>query len=415
MKSPRLFAGLTAVAILTTALNVFAADWPQWRGPDREDRSPDTGLLKSWPQGGPKALWVFKDAGLGYAGYSIVDGTLFTMGLRGEQEWVIAVRVSDGTEVWATPAGKRYENGWGDGPRCTPTVSGNRVYAIGGRGGLVCLDRLTGRRLWEKSLVSDLGGTLQSWGYTESPLVIGNRVYCTPGGSAGTMAALDAATGAVVWRSKDLSDSAQYSSAIQVRHGGRDQVVQLVEKRFFGLNPETGVVLWSEEFPGRTAVIPTPIHHDGVVYVTAGYGVGCKAVQLGGAKPTVLYENNKVMKNHHGGVVRVGEHLYGHSDGYAWVCQELKTGKEVWADKSLGKGAIHFADGMLYCVAEDSGEVALVEASPRGWSEKSRFKLSPQSTQRSRQGRIWTHPVVLDGRLFLRDQELLHCYDVRSK
>ncbi len=392
-----------------------AADWTQWRGPGREDRSPDKGLLKSWPEGGPKQLWVFNDAGLGYAGYSIVAGKLFTMGLRENQEFVIAVDTATGKEVWSAPAGPRYPNRWGDGPRGTPTVDGDHLYALGGQGLLVCLNRADGKQVWSKSMVKDLGGKLQDWGYTESLLVVGDTVICTPGGSGGTLAALNKKTGEVVWRTTGLQDAAQYSSPILIQNAGKPQIVQLVMKRFFGVDPANGKVQWNVEFPGATAVIPTPIHHDGIVYVSAGYNVGCKAVRLTATGAKVVYEDNKVMKNHHGGVVRVGDHLYGYSDGPGWVCQNLKSGQEVWANKSLGKGSVHFADGMLYCVSEDGGNVALVEATPTGWSEKGRFKLAPQSTRRSPQGRIWTHPVVLDGKLYLRDQELLHCYDVKGK
>lgn len=413
--SMRTLARSIAGALLVMTVSVMAADWPQWRGPGREDRSPDTGLLKSWPEGGPRQVWVNSDVGLGYSGYSVVGDRLYTMGLRGDQEFVIAVNVKDGKEVWASPAGARYPNNWGDGPRCTPTVDGDRVYAMGGQGVLVCLEGRTGSQVWSISMVNDLGGRLQTWGYTESPLIVGDLVICTPGGAGGTLAALDKKTGELRWRSQEVTDEAQYSSPILVRQGRKDQVVQLVMKRFFGVDAASGKLLWNVEFPGRTAVIPTPVHHDGIVYVTAGYGVGCKAVRLSAAGPEVLYADNKVMKNHHGGVVRVGDHVYGYSEGVGWVCQELATGKEVWASKALGKGAIHFADGMLYCIAEDSGEVALVEATPAGWSEKSRFRLNPQTTRRNPQGRIWTHPVVVNGRLYLRDQELLHAYDVKGR
>jgi len=410
---PFLSALVVSLALISPVVN--AADWTQWRGPGREDRSPDKGLLKSWPEGGPKQLWVFNDAGLGYAGYSIAAGTLYTMGLRGDQEFVIAVDVATGKEVWSAPAGPRYPNDWGDGPRCTPTVDGDHLYAVGGQGLVVCLNRTDGKQVWSKSMVKDLGGKLEYWGYTESLLVVGDTVICTPGGSGGTLAALNKKTGAVVWRTTELQDNAQYSSPILIEHAGKPQIVQLVMKRLFGVDPANGKVLWNVEFPGRTAVIPTPIYHDGVVYVSAGYGVGCKAVRLTASGAEVVYEDNKVMKNHHGGVVRVGDHLYGYSDGPGWVCQNFKTGKEVWANKSLGKGSVHFADGMLYCISEDGGDVALVEAVPSGWNEKGRFKLSPQTKQRNPQGRIWTHPVVLDGKLYLRDQELLHCYDVKGK
>lgn len=403
-----------AASLVLVLTPTFAADWFQWRGPGREDRSPDTGLLQTWPKEGPTQLWVFKDAGLGYGGYSVVGDRLFTVGLRKEKEYLIAVDTKEGKELWSADIGPLYSNGWGDGPRMTPTVDGDRVYAIGGRGLLVCAQVTDGKILWKKSLVEDLGGVLQDWGFTESPLIVGDRLFCTPGGSQGTMAALNKLTGEVLWRTTSLKDNAQYASPILVERNGQPQVVQLVMQKFFGVDPADGKVLWVADFPGKVAVIPTPIHHDGIVYVTAGYAVGCKAVRLGDSStPETLYQN-KVMKNHHGGVVRVGDHLYGYSDGPGWVCQNLQTGEEVWANKSLGKGAIHFADGMLYCLDEGSGEVALVEASPAGWNEKGRFRLEPQSEQRHPQGRIWPHPVVVNGRLYLRDQELLHCYDVKG-
>ncbi len=413
---PRVAALLAAALLPGPLTSLNAADWPQWRGADRQDHSPDVKLLKQWPAGGPKRLWLFEDAGLGYSSYSIAGDQLFTMGLRGDQEFLLAVSTSSGKQIWATPAGPKYPNGWGDGPRSTPTVEGDRVYALGGQGLLICADSKTGKLLWKKDLVKDLGGRLQGWGYTESPLVMGDLLLVTPGGSQGTMAGLDKQTGDVRWRSKDLTDDTQYSSAIPFTVGGKTQVVQVVTRQFFGVNPGTGEVLWKHDFPGRTAVIPTPVvGPGGQVYVTAGYGAGCVSVKIAddGKTVTHLYDN-KVMKNHHGGVVLVGNHLYGHSDSYAWVCQDFKSGAEVWFSKALGKGAIHYADGMLYCLDERSGEIALVEASPDGWKERSRFKLDPQSTQRNRQGGVWSHPVVVGGHLYLRDQEFLYCFDVKA-
>ncbi len=404
------------LAGLSLATTLVAADWPQWRGPSRNDHSPDTGLLKQWPEGGPKQVWLFKDAGLGYSGYSVVGGKLFTMGLRNQKEQIIALDATTGKELWSAPAGDKYPNDWGDGPRATPTVDGDRVYAVGGNGLLICAQTSDGKVLWQKSLVSDLGGKLQGWGYTESPMVVGDKVICTPGGSKGTLAALNKMTGDVLWRTTDVTDEAQYSSPILIQHDGKPQVVQLVGQKVFGVDPATGALLWKSPFPGRVAVIPTPIDGgEGRIYVTAAYGVGCQMIQLGANNSVeVVYENNKVMKNHHGGVVLVDGYLYGHSDGYGWVCQDLKTGKEVWVHKGFGKGAIHFADGMLYCLNEKSGEVALVEASTKGWSQKGQFTLAPLSAQRNPQGGIWPHPVVINGRLYLRDQEFLYCFDVKG-
>lgn len=404
----------TGLVLGALAFSVSAADWPHWRGPNRDDHSPDKGLLKKWPEAGPKRVWLFENAGLGYAGYSIVGNQLFTTGLRGEQEFLIALDVAKGTELWSAPVGAKYANRWGDGPRGTPSVDGGLVYAIGGQGTLVCVQASDGKLVWQKSLVSDLGGKLQTWGYTESPLIVGDKVVVTPGGPKGTLAALNKKTGALAWQTAELTDEAQYSSPILITHAGKKQVVQLVMQKFFGVDPETGKVLWKADFPGRTAVIPTPIYKDGIVYVTAGYGVGSKAIKLGADNSVTTVYENKVMKNHHGGVVLVGDHLYGNSDGPGWICQDFKTGEEVWASKALGKGAVHYADGMLYCLDEGSGTVVLAEASPKGWTEHGRFKLDPQTKQRSPQGRIWTHPVVVNGKLFLRDQELLFCFDVKG-
>ncbi|MGE4179159.1 MAG: PQQ-binding-like beta-propeller repeat protein [Limisphaerales bacterium] len=406
----------TSLFALTLAWSITsgAADWPGWRGPDRTDHSPDTGLLKKWPAGGPKRLWLNRDAGLGYAGYSVVGGKLFTLGLRGDQEFILCLDAETGEELWAAPAGAKYPNGWGDGPRATPTVDGGKVYAMGGHGTLVCAQASDGKVIWQKSMTADLGGKLADWGYTESVLVADDRVICTPGGDKGTLAALSKDTGALIWQSSELTDKNQYASPILVRHEGKPQVVQLVTSKVFGVDLASGKVLWQQPFPGRVAVIPTPIHHDDHVYVSAGYGVGCMLVKLGDNNSSSVVYENKVMKNHHGGVIRVGDHLYGYSDGPGWVCQNFKTGEEVWASKKLGKGAIHYADGMFYCLAEDSGEVALVEASTKDWVERGRFKLEPQTQQRNPQGRIWTHPVVINGRLYLRDQELLFCYDVKG-
>ena len=192
------------------------------------------------------------------------------------------------------------------------------------------------------------------------------------------------------------------------------QYIQLTQKTLVGIAADDGRVLWSYPWPGRIAVVPTPIFRGGKVYIACGYGVGCGLVKLVDGTAEEVYEN-KVMKNHHGGVILVGDHLYGYSDGLGWVCQDFETGEQVWAEKkALGKGAIACADGMLYCVDEGSGEVVLIEASPEGWNEKGRFKLEPQSEYRSPSGKIWTHPTIANGKLYLRDQEIVYCFDIKK-
>jgi outer membrane protein assembly factor BamB len=336
------------------------------------------------------------------------------MGAMDDGEHVVCVDVATGKKLWSARVDDRvYENNWGNGPRCTPTVAGENIYAVSGNGRLVCLEVNGGKLVWSVDFVKDLGGKIQSWGFTESVLVDGDRVICTPGGSKGTLAALDRRTGKVLWRSKGVEDVAQYSSPLVVTHGGQRQYVQLVTKRLFGVKAETGELVWQTDFPGRTAVIPTPIHQDGLVYVTAGYNAGSRQFKLGGAEPAMTHESNK-MVNHHGGVILVDGKLYGHSDRGGWTCQDWKTGEALWQDRSLGKGACTYVAGHLVCIEEQKGTVVLIEASPAGWKEKGRFTLSPQTEKRKPQGKVWVHPVVLDGRLYLRDQELIHCYDVKG-
>ena len=409
-----LLATLLGVLPLLALSGGARADWPQWRGPDRTDSSTEKGLLKSWPKEGPKRRWLFEGAGLGYSGPAIVKDRLYTLGIRDGAEHLIALDVNEGKELWAVKLGEALKNDWGDGPRGTPCVEGDFVYALSGPGKLVCAQVADGKIVWEKSM-KEFGGSRPGWGYTESVLVDGDNVVCTPGGPKGAILALKKKTGDTVWQTQDFTDGAQYASIVPITHHGQRQYIQLTMSHVVGVAAADGRKLWSLDFPGKVAVIPTPIFHDGQVYVSAGYGVGCKSAKIDDQNGVNEVYANKVMKNHHGGVILHEGHLYGHSDGGGWVCQKFDTGAEVWSERTaLGKGAIGYADGQFYLVTENDGTVALIDASPTGWKEHGRFKLDPQTKQRSPQGRIWTHPVVTGGRLYLRDQEYIYCYDVRA-
>lgn len=397
--------------------NLLSGDWPQWRGPNRDDRSTETGLLKSWPAEGPKLVWMNKDAGLGYSGYAIHEGTIYTMGSRDAVEYVIAIDAATGKEKWSSEAGPLLTNGWGDGPRSTPTVSGGKVFAMSGKGHLTCLNAADGKQLW-KATMEDLGGKVPGWGYTESPLVDGDLVVCTPGGAKGTIAAFDKNTGKMAWQSTAWTDPAQYSSIIAVNHNGARQLIQLTMQSVGAVNAKDGSLLWKIPFPGKTAVIPTPIFEDGHVFVCAGYGVGAKLIKVGAENKAedLTPDMNTSMINHHGGVILMDGHLYGYSDKGGWTCLDFKTGSVKWQENAaFKKGAIHYADGKFYLLEENSGAVALIDASPSGWKEHGRFTLTPQTTQRNPKGKVWTHPTVSNGKLYLRDQELLYCFDVSGK
>lgn len=413
MKKKIFLFALAAAAPFTVS---FSADWPQWRGANRDDRSTETGLLKEWPADGPKKVWMNENAGLGYSGYAIVEGTIYTLGARDAVEYVIAIDATTGKEKWNAEAGPLLTNGWGDGPRSTPTVSGGKVYAMSGKGHLSCFNAADGKQVW-KVTMEELGGKVPGWGYTESPLVDGNLVVCTPGGAQGSLAAFDKNTGKKVWQSAEWTDPAQYSSIIAADHNDAHQFIQLTMQSVGAVNAKDGSLLWKVPFPGKTAVIPTPIFHDGQVFVCAGYGVGAKLIKIGAGNKAedINPEMNTAMINHHGGVVLVDGFLYGYSDKGGWTCLEFKTGAVKWQEqKALGKGAIHYADGKLYLLEEGSGTVALIDASPEGFKEHGRFKLAPQTTQRNPKGKVWTHPVVANGKLYLRDQELLFCFDVKG-
>jgi outer membrane protein assembly factor BamB len=324
---------------------------------------------------------------------------------------------ADGQPLWTAKVGKAGAPGWGGfaGPRCTPTVDGDLVFAVGQYGEVACVDAVSGKENWRKNYEKDFGGQLPEWGYCGMPLVDGDRVILVPGGQRGNLAALNKKTGELIWQSKEFTDSIHYSSPIVAEIGGVRQYIQLTDASVAGIAAADGRLLWRAARKGSTAVIPTPIYHDGNVYVTSGYGAGCnlfKITTADGKFSAVESYANRIMTNHHGGAVLVGKHLYGFSDNKGWTCQDFESGKALWKDKDkLGKGSIVYADGMFYLRAEDGkGTVALIEATPEGYREKGRFDQPDRSDKNS-----WPHPVVAGGRLYLRDQDVLLCYDVEAK
>ena len=406
---------LFTTLFFATVFDLVAGDWPQWRGSNRDGISRETGLLQAWPSAGPERIWLSRDIGIGYSAPVVVEGMLFILGTTDGKEQLFAKEAKGGKTLWTAALGGILTNNWGDGPRGTATVDGDKVYALGAKGGLICANVGDGKVNWRVEMVKDLGGKVPYWGYTESVLVDGDHVICTPGGKRGTLAAIDKKTGKVIWRSGDWTDGAQYASVVPVELNGQRQFVQLTQKTLAGVSARDGSVLWRNAWPGRTAVIPTPIVDRNQIYITSGYGAGCRKITVGSANKVTEDYSNKNMKNHHGGVLLLDGHLYGYSDGRGWTCQNLKSGKVVWDSKKLGKGCVFYADKRLYCLGESSGTVALAGANTAGWKEHGRFKLEPQTELRKSSGRIWTHPVVAQGVMYLRDQELLFAFDVKAR
>jgi len=411
---------LTIALVFVTAIAgaTFASDWPGWRGPDRTGVSRETGLLRTWPVGGPRLVWKADGLGEGYAAPSVVGERVFVMGTRGDDEYVIALAVKDGKELWSTKVGIIGTNDGPNypGPRSTPTVDKDLLYALGSDGDLLCLTTASGKLVWRKHLEKDFEGNRGTWAYAESVLIDGDVLVCTPGGPSAVLVALNKKTGAVIWKARvPDGNQAGYSSVISARVGNVKQYVQFLGPGVVGIDARNGRFLWeyTKNAGGVSAV--TPIFYDGCIFASAS-GVAGDAggdallrLTLDNDKPgikEVYYK--RVLNNFHGGVVRVGDYLYG-TGRTGLVCMEFKTGVQKWRDRCVGQGALLSADGHLY-VRGTQGAVALVEANPEKYMEKGRI----QQPFRSRFA-TFTHLALAAGRLYLRDADVLLCYDVSTR
>ena len=401
---------LTATALLVTfSTAAIAGDWPQWRGPNRDGVSTEKDLLDAWPEGGPKLLWKAQGLGIGYSSVSITGGRIYTMGDGEKTSHVYCLDPKDGTIIWTSkPIGKTGGNY--EGTRCTPTFDEGLLFALGQFGDLVCLKADNGEEVWRKNLVADFGGQPGGWNYSESPLVDEGKVLVTPGGKQGAVVTLDKKTGDLVWQSKEFTDDAQYSSLIAREFGGKRQYVQFTLASVVGIEASTGKLLWKTPRKGRTAVVSTPIFHEGQVFVSSAYGVGCNGFKVSHSDGSFSVEEiyaDKTISNHHGGCIRVGDYVYG-SSSTTLVCMELKTGERKWRARSAGKGSILIVDDKIILRAE-KGTVVLLELTPEAYVEISKFEQPDRS-----KAKAWSHPVVSDGILYLKDQGLLLAYDLRK-
>ncbi len=421
--------------VLTSCVLAMAADWPGWRGPDRSGASKETGLLQKWPKEGPELAWTFENAGTGFGSVAVVGGRVYVLGARpvdamGDKRIEQVVALDDkGHELWKADIGPMYDfksNRWSGGPNSTPFVDGDLVFALGSQGTLVCVKAADGAEVWRKDLVKDFGAEISSggfgpakmgWGFSWSPLVDGDRLICTPGGPKGLFVALNKTSGNVVWQSTALTDPCTYSSPIVTEAGGVRQYVAMTQTGVVGVAAKDGSTLWEHrrDNPYPDVVCPTPICKDDLVYVSAWKG-GCTllkpAADGGKFKAEVVYDKKEI-GNAHGGVVRVGGVVFGCHDLASWECQDFDTGDVRWKSDAPGVGSLIYADGCLYCLTA-TGEVALLAASPDGYRELGRFTPAKHSAHRRPTGKVWTHPVVSDGRLYVRDQELLFCYKVKA-
>lgn len=417
---------VTAIAVCMTVGTSYA-DWPTFRGAERTGVAPDTGLLKSWPEGGPKLLWEAKGAGRGYASPSIANGKLITLGdglstVDSKDEYLTCFDLKTGEALWKTktgPAWKDRQSDW-ESSRSTPTIDGELVYVITPYGKLVCCKVADGAEVWSKDLKKDFGGDKADiWGYSESPLVDGDVVVCTPGKPEATMAALNKKTGDTVWTAKREGDTgAGHASIVISNFGGVKTYINTTGAGVMGVRASDGKLMWKTSFGDRiTAVIPTVILNEEYIFVPVGYKKGGALLKqvpgdAGETKVEEVYGFKTKLANKHGGVVRVGDYVYGDSDDQGMpYCAEMKTGEIKWQERGpAGKGsiAVTAADGCLYMRCQD-GTMALIEASPDAYKVISTFKI-PGSGKRP----SWAHPVINDGKLYLREGDAILCYDLKG-
>ena len=385
-------------------------DWPQWQGPNRTAISQEKGLLQSWPEGGPKLLWKATGLGKGYSTPTVAAGRIFIMGSIDKSEYVIALREKDGKLLWKTAIGTARSSG----PRCSPTVDGNRVYALGFSGDLACLDVASGDIHWQKQLRKDFEGRVGGWGYCESPLIDGDWILCTPGNKNHAMVALNKNNGEVIWSCQNPGeDRAEYSSIVKGKLAGVDQYVQFVQRGVIGVRASDGKLLWQYKSPAnRTANCSTPIIlRNDTVFAASAYGTGGGLAKI--VKKGDKFEAEEVyfcrdIPNHHGGMVLVDGLIYGQGSG-GMVCLDAESNEILWRSRQAGRGSIAYADGRLYYRSEGGeGTVFLIEPS------REKFILHGQFDQPDRsRARAWAHPVIANGKLFIADQDSLFCYNVK--
>jgi outer membrane protein assembly factor BamB len=407
------FAALCAFALMPMMMGTIAteADWPQWRGPLRNGLSSETGLLKQWPEKGPTVTWSITNLGEGYGSLAIRADSIYVQGTRGAESAVFCLNRADGKTIWSVSLGPKVDESRGNGPRSTPTLDGDRLYVLTENGDLACLRERDGSRVWGKNILKEYGGSNPKWLISESPLVDGNKLIVSPGGGGAGIVALDKMTGAEIWRAKELSDPPGYSSCIVADVGGVRGYINFTAAAAVGVRASDGKLMWRyTNVANRVANCTTPVFADNKVFFSSAYDTGGALLNLtaqnGEVKAQEAYFTREMM-NHHGGMVLVNGYLYGFSNSVL-TCLEFNTGKVMWRERSVGKGSITYADGMLYLLGEKQ-LVGLAEANPKAYVEKGRFPINDHGRD------SWAHPVVLGGKLYIRNQNELTCYDVKGK
>jgi outer membrane protein assembly factor BamB len=400
------------LSIILFSVHGSADDWPQWRGIHRDGKSAETGLLKEWPAEGPKLLWQVEGVGEGHASMSVSKGRIYTTGMLAENnEGMLSAIDLDGMIVWQTKYGPEWTEGY-PGARSCPTVDGDRIYIVSGTGRAVCFDAKTGAIVWSKDLVAELGAIAPRMGFAESPLVIDNAMFCTPGGKQGSVAALDKLTGRTISTTKSLTDLNAYCSPIFVERGKERLIVTILATQIVGIDEHTSNVFWSTPFDENEELqnhAVSPIYEDGRIYATSAHRKGGVMITLSDdGKSVTPGWKDETLNTLHGGLVFVDGYIYGSNTRGKWVCLDAATGKVMYETAGVGMGSIIYADSMLYCYG-DKGTLGIAKATPTGYTLVSSFKID------GGKGPYWAHPVISDGRLYVRHNAKIMAYDIRAK
>jgi len=413
---------ITVAIVLIAALGCLTSiccggSWPQFRGPNRDGKSAETGLLKEWPAGGPKLLWSVEGLGIGFSSAAVADGLVYTTGMINSEGFLFAYDLA-GNLNFKESYGPEWK-GSQKGARTTPSVDGERVYVFSGVGVMACFNAKTGKKIWQVDTLKEFNAKNLRWGMSGSPLIDGNKVYCTPGGQKGAVVALDKMTGRTVWTSPGSDELSAYSSLILIERGGNRLLVNTMQRSIVGVSADDGRLLWRIPYQSSfDTAANTPVHSNGSIYVTS---VVEREATIGGLMLELSPDGNSVKEKwsdqtldcHHGGVVLVDGYIYGSNFKDIakgdWVCLDWNTGKVMYEAAWNGnKGSLIYADGMLYCYDENTGDVALVKASPKAFEIVSSFRVTAGS------GEHWAHPAISDGRLYIRHGDALIAYDIKS-
>ncbi|WP_419189588.1 PQQ-binding-like beta-propeller repeat protein [Stieleria marina] len=428
MKKPTAFAFLALLLTVDFAIAQHA-DWPQWRGPQRDAHAAAQKLLQEWPEGGPQVKWQFAEAGSGYSAVAVSQGRLYTMGALDDGCYAFCLDAATGKQIWKSKFARLsvnddYNRDWGGGPRGTPTVVDDQVFVLSDVGVLAALAKDNGAVQWTTDFAQDHGGKIPYWGYSESPLVDGDRVMVTPGKS-NFMIGLDRKTGDKLWTSKGFDAEAQYVSIMRGNVGDKHFYVTASKEGLMGFDVESGEILFQDSATGnKVAVIPTPVLAGDQIYHTSAYGAGNTLLKLVDDGEKIQVESvyalqGKTMENHHGGTVLVDGIIYGFTKANRgmWLAQNLESGEKMWEER-LGEnrsGSLCYADGRLYCYNDKDGSVHLVTPDKSGWKSNGSLTLPKQTDIPRNKGAIWAHPVVADQTLFIRDQDLIYAFDIKRK